>query len=88
MKLLIGFIAWIIIFLGGAAPVPNSSVKVNFIVPQGQSASQIVQSLFSEKLIKSQTTAKIYLKLTGFDQRITIVNKIEFVMTDAGGYSI
>lgn len=70
MKLLIGFIAWVVIFLGGAAPVPNSNTKINFVVPQGQSAGQIVLSLSSENLIKSQFTAKIYLKLTGLDQKI------------------
>lgn len=70
MKPLIGFIAWVVIIFGGAAPIPNSSAKINFVVPQGQSAGQIIQSLSSQNLIKSKTTTKIYLKLTGLDQKI------------------
>ncbi len=70
MKTLIGLLASVILFFGGSAPIPGSETKVNFVVPKGQSAGQIIQSLSSQNLIKSQFTAKIYLKLTGLDQKI------------------
>lgn len=70
MKTLIGLLASVIFLFGGSAPIPGSETKVNFVVPKGQSAGQIIQSLSSQNLIKSQFTTKIYLKLTGLDQKI------------------
>ncbi|KKW02690.1 MAG: hypothetical protein UY36_C0004G0006 [Parcubacteria group bacterium GW2011_GWA1_49_11] len=62
-----GFAWW----TGQLAPANSTDEKTySFIIPLGQSASQTTTSLFSQKLIRSQLAANLYLKFSGLDKKI------------------
>lgn len=49
---------------------PSNNRQVEFIIRPNQTASQVVTSLASSRLIRSNIAAKLYLKYTGLDQKI------------------
>lgn len=52
------------------APTPGSDRQVSFTIPKNQSAAITIQNLKSQQIIKSDLAAKLYLRVTGLDQRI------------------
>ena len=49
---------------------PQDTRQVPFLISQSQSATSVIESLASAKLIQSPLAAKLYLKFTGLDQKI------------------
>lgn len=70
--LLVAIFFWV--YLQFLPAQPDNAGTIDFIIPKSQTASQTVDNLAAQKLIKSAFVAKIYLQLTGLDAKIQAGN--------------
>jgi UPF0755 protein len=68
---LVSFALGILIWWRDASkPISSEATKVRFVIPRGRSVTQVANSLYEEKLIKSSLAFKFYVQLTGKTNKV------------------